>query len=350
MPKPIRVVVVDDSAFMRQLIAQTLAGEAGIEVAGVARDAYQARDLIKTTQPDVVTLDVEMPRMDGIEFLEKIMTLRPMPVVMVSTLTKEGSDATVRALDLGAVDCVCKPGSGDQVGLAAFCEDLIAKVRIASQARPRTRPRRPAPVVASAPANPRNLMIAVGASTGGVERILEILSQLPQECPPVVVTQHMGPAYLASFAARLDSLAQPEVRLAAEGDRLVPGRVLVAPGDRHLTVARAGGQLEARLTDAPPVSGHRPSVDVLFESVAKAAGPAAIGTILSGMGRDGAQGLLAMRAAGAYTIGEQESSCVVYGMPRAAKETGAVMVELPVERIAAEWLKLVETGTRPVAL
>lgn len=344
MTKPARVVVVDDSAFMRQLIAQTLAADHGLEVAGTARDAYQAREVIKATNPDVVTLDVEMPGMDGLDFLTKIMTLRPMPVVMVSTVTKEGSDATIRALELGAVDYVAKPQVGDDHGIVAFRDELITKVRLAARARIRTRlPRSntPPPAISGG-----RLLIAVGASTGGVERIRGILERLPRTCPPIVITQHMGSAFLSSFAARLDGLVEPSVQVATGGERLVPGSVLIAPGEAHLVVEKIGTAYVAKLEHGPLVSGHRPSVDVLFESVARSVGKEAIGTILSGMGKDGAKGLLSMRAAGATTFGEQESSCVVYGMPRAAHDAGGVMVELPWERMAGEWLKVAESCGR----
>lgn len=339
MKPQIRVVVVDDSAFMRQLIAECLTNDGEITVVGMARDPYQARELIKASNPDVVTLDVEMPRMDGLAFLEKIMTLRPMPVVMVSTITKEGSDATVRALELGAVDYVTKPEVSDPSGLAVFQSELVSKVKLAREARVRALVPRAKPVAAPHRPSAAGALIAIGASTGGVERIRDVLAALPAECPPIVIVQHMGASYLASFAARLDTLSALSVRLGQPGDRLLGGTVTISPGDRHLFVERDGAGYRVKLLDLPPVSGHRPSVDVLFESVARAAGPAGVGAILSGMGRDGAAGLLAMRTAGAYTMGEQEASCVVYGMPRAAKEAGAVVTELPLWKIPGELLR-----------
>lgn len=345
MAKPIRVVIVDDSALMRQMLADLLTRSGVIEVVGAARDPYEARDLIKTKNPDVITLDVEMPRMDGISFLEKIMTLRPMPVVMVSSLTREGSEAAVRALELGAVDCVAKPDGSDGRGMEAMAGELVDKIRIASAAR-LTAPRASSPA-AKERNKPRGKttfkrIIAVGASTGGVERIRDLLTAMPVDCPPIVVTQHMGPHFVPSFAARLDALAEPAVTLAIEGARLQAGQVYIAPGDRHLAVAKDSRGYYCRLQDTPPVSGHRPSVDVLFQSVAAAAGSASVGVILSGMGRDGAAGMLAMRKAGCHTIGEQESSCVVYGMPRAAMESGAVVIEMPLSHIAAEMLRAAE--------
>lgn len=342
MPRAIRVVIVDDSALMREMLKEIVSQEPGMEVAGVARDAYEAREIIKATNPDVITLDVEMPKMDGLAFLEKIMTLRPTPVVMVSSLTREGSDATIRALELGAVDCVAKPGGSEGHGFEATARELVDKLRVAATAR--LSMRRPAAAQPGTLPVPRRAgsgtrLIAIGASTGGVERIRDVLAVMPAACPPIVITQHIGPNYVASFASRLDRLSAPSVQVAAHGARLVQGLVLIAPGDRHLTVVRDQQGYVCHIADTPPVSGHRPSVDVLFGSVAKAAGSQAVGVILSGMGRDGANGLLAMRQAGAYTIGEQESSCVVYGMPRAAFDAGAVAVELPLGQIPAEMLR-----------
>ncbi|MBP2313714.1 protein-glutamate methylesterase/protein-glutamine glutaminase [Azospirillum soli] len=341
MPRPIRVVIVDDSSLMREMLKSIISQEPGIEVAGVARDPYEAREVIKQTNPDVITLDVEMPRMDGLSFLEKIMTLRPTPVVMVSSLTQEGSDATIRAMEIGAVDCVAKPDGSEGHGFEAMAHELVAKIRVAATARlSMRRPHAPGPTLATPRrAGSGTRFIAIGASTGGVERIRDVLAVMPADCPPIVITQHMGPSYVPSFAARLDRLSAPRVEVATEGARLTQGVVYIAPGDRHLVVIRDAQGFACHVQDGPAVSGHRPSVDVLFSSVAKAAGANAVGVILSGMGRDGASGMLAMREAGAYTIGETESSCVVYGMPRAAKEAGAVAVELPLAQIPAEMLR-----------
>jgi len=332
-----RVVIVDDSATMRHLLADMLSRDPELEVVGTARDPYEARTIIKQTNPDVLTLDVEMPRMDGLAFLEKIMTLRPMPVIMVSTLTREGAEVTIRALEMGAVDIVTKPSGANWEGLG---QELIAKVKMAARARIRSAPRRPSapsPTVVRRVGGPR--MIAIGASTGGVERIREILAVMPADAPPIVITQHMGATYLESFANRLNSLSAMSVALAENGTQLRTGHVQVAPGDKHLAIVRDGASGYAcRLESSAPVTGHRPSVDVLFQSVAEVAGRHAVGAILSGMGKDGARGLLAMREAGAHTIGERESSCVVYGMPRAAKEIGAVAIELGLAEIPAALL------------
>ncbi len=342
MTRPIRVVVVDDSTFIRQFLTAALSADAGIEIVATARDPYEAREKIKATNPDVVTLDVEMPRMDGLSFLEKIMTLRPTPVIMVSSLTREGSEATVRALELGAVDYVEKPIATDRHGFEALKSELIAKVKMAAHARPSRRVERRLQPLATPRRRVAGAIVAIGASTGGVERIRDLLSVLPSDVPPVVITQHMGPSYLASFAARLDSLSALSVALAEPGLRLGPGTAAVAPGNRHLGVIRDRQGYVCRISDGPPVSGHRPSVDVLFQSVAEAAGNDAVGIILSGMGRDGADGLLAMRSAGAATIGESEASCVVYGMPRIARQCGAVAVEVPLSKIAGELMRALD--------
>lgn len=352
MGRPIRVVIVDDSALMREMLKDILTHEPGIEVAGVARDAFEARQVIKVANPDVVTLDVEMPGMDGLSFLEKIMTLRPTPVIMISSLTREGSDAAIRALELGAVDCLAKPGGSDGKGFEETARELVAKIRVAATARLTIR-RAPATGTLPGPrrAGAAGRLIAIGASTGGVERIRDVLAVMPADCPPIVITQHMGPSYVASFAARLDRLSAPSVQVATHGARLAQGVVYIAPGDRHLAIARDTTGFVCHIQDGPPVTGHRPSVDVLFGSVAKAAGPNAVGVILSGMGRDGAVGMKAMRDAGAHTIGEQESSCVVYGMPRMAFEAGGVAVELSLHHIPAEMLRAFDAiGERPRAV
>ena len=333
----VRVLVVDDSATMRSLISVALRRDPQIEVVGQAGDPIEARAAIKALNPDVVTLDIEMPNMNGLEFLEKIMRLRPMPVIMVSTLTMAGAEATLQALELGAVDCVAKPTSLAS-GPEAF-SDLIEKVKIAarSSVRPRTEP----------PSADRRVgyrasgdIVAIGSSTGGVEALLTILTGFPDTCPPTVITQHMPATFTKSFAARLDRAAGATVCEAYDGAPLEVGKIYLAPGgDTHLEVVRAGG-LRCRLRESEHVSGHRPSVDVLFNSVAVAAKGAAVGVILTGMGRDGAQGLKAMNQAGARTLGQNESTCVVYGMPRAAFELGAVERQLPLPAIGPAILDL----------
>jgi two-component system chemotaxis response regulator CheB len=334
----IRVLIVDDSATMRSLISTILSRDPEIEVVGEAGDPLEAREAIKRLNPDVLTLDVEMPNMNGIDFLEKIMRLRPMPVVMVSTLTVRGAEATMEALELGAIDCVAKPSTG---GLEGF-HDLPFKVKAAAKAkvRPLRQAEPGAPKLAPLEHTPNDCIIAIGSSTGGVEALITVLSRFPANCPPTVITQHMPATFTKSFSERLDRLCAPKVAEAYDGAVLESGRIYIAPGgDTHLEISGGSSGLRCRLSDGPAVNGHRPSVDVLFRSVAKVAGPKAIGAILTGMGRDGAEGLLAMRRAGARTVGQDESSSVVYGMPKAAFEIGAVERQAPLERIAAELLK-----------
>ncbi|WP_312139044.1 chemotaxis response regulator protein-glutamate methylesterase [Brevundimonas sp. BH3] len=324
----IKVLVVDDSATMRSLISAVLRRDPDIEVVGTAEDPLEARAKIKTLNPDVLTLDVEMPNMNGLEFLEKIMRLRPMPVVMVSTLTQAGTDVTLAALEIGAVDAVAKPAVGHPAS-EAFA-DLAEKVK--SAARARVRPLEPRNVQAHQGvyhADP-NHILAIGSSTGGVEALLTILSAFPADCPATVITQHMPASFTRSFAARLDRTSNVHVSEAVDGAVLQTGHVYLAPGGAaHLTVV--GGR--CRLVTSDPVNGHRPSVDVLFESVARLGRPMT-GVILTGMGRDGARGLKTMRDAGARTFGQDEASCVVYGMPKAAFEVGAVERQMPLTRLA----------------
>jgi len=316
--KQVRVLVVDDSATMRALISARLRRDPEIDVVGGAGDPLEAREMIKALNPDVITLDVEMPRMNGIEFLERLMRLRPMPVIMVSTLTQEGAEATLQALELGAFDCVAKPAASE---MAQAFGDLADKVKAAAHSRVRAGSRAPAQERRPINFQSNGRVLAIGASTGGVEALISILSVLPENCPPTVITQHMPATFTASFAARLDRLCAPRVSEARDGDPLKPGRIYVAPGGaRHLEI---GGGV-CRLQESDLINGHRPSVDVLFHSVAAACGARAVGLILTGMGKDGARGLKAMRDAGASTFGQDEASCVVYGMPKAAFEAGAV--------------------------
>jgi two-component system chemotaxis response regulator CheB len=337
---PIRVLIVDDSATMRGLISATLEKDPAIEVVGEASDPLEARKAIKTLDPDVITLDVEMPNMNGIEFLEKIMRLRPTRVIMVSTLTERGASTTIRALEIGAFDCVAKPSSRDPRSfdsLAAKIKSIAATPLSRAEptaARPREASARPAPDF-----KPDGRLVAIGSSTGGVEALLTILQQFPQNCPPTVITQHMPPVFTASFAARLDRICKPHVSEAVDGAPLTVGQIYVAPGgNAHLEVVRRGVGLQCRLVDSEAINGHRPSVDVLFNSVAQTVGGRSLGVILTGMGRDGAEGLLAMRRSGAETIGQDEASSLVYGMPRAAFELGSVGRQLPLSRIGAHIL------------
>ncbi|WP_347093772.1 protein-glutamate methylesterase/protein-glutamine glutaminase [Sphingomonas parapaucimobilis] len=327
----VRTLIVDDSPTMRALIAGMLSRDPDIEVVGAANGPHQAREMIKALDPDVITLDVEMPDMNGLDFLERVMRLRPMPVVMLSTLTQAGADTTIRALELGAVECCAKP--------ATNCIDprIAESVKAAASSR-RIRVRDMAPAAPTPMADFKPIpgsLIAIGASTGGVEALIQVLSGFPANCPPTVICQHMPATFTTSFAARLDRLSKPTVTEARHGQPLVAGHVYLAPGGtHHMEVGGVDGQYRARLIPDDPVSGHRPSVDRLFHSVAKTVGAKAVGAILTGMGRDGADGLLAMRGKGCMTIGQDRDSCVVYGMPGVAQDIGAVTRQLTLTRIA----------------
>jgi len=342
-----KVLVIDDSALVRQLLTEILNADPGLEVVGSAADPYIARDKIKALQPDVLTLDVEMPRMDGITFLRNLMRLRPMPVVMVSSLTQRGAEVTLEALDLGAVDFVSKPRLDVRAGLESYAEEIRQKVRTAARvpvARLESRlnavpPKHSADAVLDK-RPPRFLrttdrLVAVGASTGGTQAIRLVLSRLPADAPGIVVTQHIPGTFSESFAKRLDGATPLCVCQADDGQQILPGHVYIAPGDRHLLVERSGARYLCRLHDGPPVNRHKPSVDVLFRSVAQNVGPNAIGVLLTGMGDDGARGLLEMREAGAQTLVQDEHSSVVWGMPGEAVRLGAAGAVLPLERIAA---------------
>ncbi|MEQ1772753.1 MAG: chemotaxis response regulator protein-glutamate methylesterase [Burkholderiales bacterium] len=344
MAEKIRVIIVDDSQVMREMIAQIVNTQPDMVVAAMAQDPYEAREKIKALSPDVVLLDIEMPRMDGLTFLEKIMRLRPMPVVMVSTLTVAGGEATLRALELGAVDFVTKPAmQKSNTLISTFAVDIASKVRIAFAAAPQIARRRWAGAATVAPRLPvtlgvtaRNAVIAIGASTGGIEAITTVLQGLPESVPPVLIVQHLPQPFTRLFAARLNTLCALKVKEAAQGDILHPGHVYIAPGNQHLKVGRGVSGWITLLTEDPLLNGHRPSVDHLFDSVAQQAGRHAVGVILSGMGADGAAGLLRMKQAGAVTIGQDAASCVVYGMPRAAHEMGAVEKQVALDSVAHE--------------
>jgi two-component system, chemotaxis family, protein-glutamate methylesterase/glutaminase len=332
---PVRVVVVDDSAVMRQLLTVLLSEDPGIDVVGSAPDPHVARDQIKALNPDVVTLDIEMPHMDGLEFLRKIMALRPMPVVMISTLTQTGAETTLEALETGAVDFVAKPVADLAGVLDAFGSELRQKVRAAARTRVTTRRETTsAPMLRPAHHKSSDALVVVGASTGGVEALKVLLTGLPADCPPILITQHMPPRFTAAFAQRLDRECAMSVSEAEDQCVIERGHVYIAPGSHHLELVRRGSRFVCRLTEEPPVSGHRPSVDVLFRSAARSVGAKAVGVILTGMGKDGAEGLLDMRHAGAITLGQDEASSLIYGMPRAAYERGAVMKQVPLGRMA----------------
>jgi len=337
--RKIRVLVVDDSALVRRLLTQIIDSQPDMEAVGAAPDPIVARDMIKRLDPDVLTLDVEMPRMDGLDFLEKLMRLRPMPVLMISTLTERGSEAALRAMELGAVDFVAKPRTGLSDGLAGYAEEIADKIRGTAAARVRrlatpVAPSHSADVVLPAVSNriaTTEKLIIVGASTGGTEAIKEFLRKMPPDCPGILIAQHMPENFTRSFAQRLDAICPINVREAGDGERVLPGHAFIAPGHSHLLLRRSGANYVTELSQAPPVNRHRPSVDVLFRSAANAAGRNVVGVILTGMGKDGAAGMLEMRQAGAINFAQDESTCVVFGMPKEAIAVGAVdeVVGLP---------------------
>ncbi|GAB4401991.1 MAG: chemotaxis response regulator protein-glutamate methylesterase [Rhodoferax sp.] len=352
--KKIRVVVVDDSALVRSLLSEMINRQPDMQCVGAANDPLVAREMIRELNPDVITLDIEMPRMDGIEFLSRLMRLRPMPVVMISTLTERGAEVTLRALELGAVDFVCKPRMGVADGLSQLSEQIVEKIRIAAQAHTR-RLVQPAAAVepASAPSKRGTVvaptkpvpsgggikfgserLVAIGASTGGTEAIKEVLVPLPADFPAIVITQHMPPGFTTSFAARLNSLCKIAVKEASHGERILPGHAYIAPGGLQFSVTKSGANYIAVCEPGEPVNRHRPSVEVLFRSVAAVAGRNAIGIMLTGMGNDGARAMREMRDAGSYNLVQDEASCVVFGMPREAILHGAADEVLPLDKIA----------------
>jgi two-component system chemotaxis response regulator CheB len=341
----IRVLVVDDSAVVRHMLHALLGGEADMTVVGMAGDPFEARELIVATRPDVITLDIQMPRMDGLSFLRRLMTYHPLPVVILSSVAPENSDSAMLALELGAIEVVGKP-KGDTDG-AQFRRVLTTAVRAAARARlmplPRTGPK---PAV---PRQARSLgpdLVAIGASTGGIRAIEAILQQFPADAPPCLIVQHLPPQFTSSFAARLDTLSRMTVREARHGERLGTGVALVAPGDRHMLVVGDEGGYTIRLSDAPRVHHQRPAVDVLFDSVAAMAGPRAAAALLTGMGSDGARGLLRIREEGGFTVAESEETCVVYGMPRKAVDLDAASRVAPLQDIAAALLGGLHRGRR----
>lgn len=356
LPSRCRVLIVDDSAVVRQLLSEILAADPEIEVVGTASDPYVAREKIKLLKPDVLTLDVEMPRMDGLMFLHNLMRLHPIPVVMISSLTQRGADTTLQALALGAVDFVSKPTLDVQRGLRGFAEEIITKVKMAARARVRVpeRPLLPAPgstgtqsapgasalTAARARFRTTDRLIAIGASAGGTEALRVVLEGMPADAPAVVITQHLPASFSAAFAERLDRHSAMAVREASDGEAILPGHAYIPKGGQHLRVIGDGARWRCRIDDGPAVNRHKPAVDVLFHSVAQTAGANAIGAILTGMGDDGARGLLAMRQAGARTLIQDEATAVVWGMPGAAHKLGAAEEIVPLERIAERLLTL----------
>lgn len=341
----IKVLVVDDSALIRALLKEIIAADPELLLVGQAPDAYVARDMIKQHNPDVITLDIEMPRMDGLTFLEKLMAGRPTPVVMISSLTEKGADATLRAMELGAIDFIAKPKLGIREGMAEYADEICQKLKDASRARLIRR----APVVASGNEPPSagsrlpfagtEKILAIGASTGGTEAIKDVLLQMPANSPGIVITQHMPAGFTRTFAERLDRLTRLNVMEAHGGERILPGQAYIAPGGKHLLVVRSGANYETRLSDSEPVWRHRPAVDPMFESLAECAGQNVVAALLTGMGKDGARGLLAIRERGGYTFAQDEATSVIYGMPREAVALNAAEEVLPLQSIAAGMLE-----------
>lgn len=333
---PINVLIVDDSALIRRVLTEIIDSQPDMRVVGVARDAAVARERIKTLHPDVVTLDIEMPGMNGLDFLEKLMQLRPMPIVMISSLTERNADATLRALELGAVDFVSKPKLDIAAGLQAYSELIADKLRTAAQARVGVAARRwtrSEPATGSVMQASGESVVVVGASTGGTQAVRDILAHMPPDCPAILVTQHMPETFTRAFAERLDGMCPIRVKEAEHGEPVLPGHAYIAPGHSHLLLARTAGKYRVELDKSAPVNRHRPSVDVLFNAAAVAAGRHAIGVILTGMGGDGAAGMVAMKRAGAYNIAQDKATSVVFGMPRMAIEAGAVDQVLPLGEI-----------------
>ena len=341
-----RVLIVDDSAVVRQVLTTFLNKQPGITVVGAAPDPFIARDMLVREQPDVVTLDIEMPRMDGVTFLRKLMATRPTPTIIVSSLTPDGSDMAIEALAAGAVEVLCKPNAAYDLG--SMTAELLSAVRRAANAKVKSISVSPRPPnERRALTRTTNQIIAIGASTGGVTALETVLTALPASAPPIVIVQHMPPGFTAAFAERLSRLCAVEVREAAEGDAVIPGRVLVARGDRHLVLDRSGAQYFVRLQDGPRVGLFKPAVDVLFRSVAQCAGRNAIGIIMTGMGRDGADAIKVMHDQGAATIAQDEASCVVFGMPKEAIATGGIDEAVPLERITQRMLALAQSRSIP---
>lgn len=361
-----RVLIIDDSALVRSLLTEIINTQPDMQAVGAAPDPLAAREMIRALNPDVLTLDVEMPKMDGLDFLERLMRLRPTPVVMVSTLTAKGAETTLKALELGAIDFVAKPKIGIAAGIQELAHDITEKIRVASRARMHRRVERPAPppgsdaaaagnpaaghgVVKTPPATYSRLstekLIAIGSSTGGIEAVREVLVHLPSDSPAVLITQHMPPGFTHSFAHRLNGLCRITVSEAVDGERALPGHAYIAPGGRHMRLARSGSNYLIALDDGEPVNRHRPSVEVLFRSVAAHAGPNAMGVMLTGMGKDGANAMLEMFRAGSFNVAQDEATSVVFGMPKEAIALGAVHEVLPLQQIAARLQeKLAELG------
>ena len=330
----IKVLVVDDSALIRSLLSEIVKSESDMFLVGAAADAYAARELVNQYAPDVITLDVEMPKVDGLTFLEKLMKARPTPVIMISSLTEQGADVTMRALELGAVDFLPKPKLDIAKGIEQYRIEIVEKIHSAAKAKIKPKAKGSYATPADLKFKTTEKIIAIGASTGGTEAIKEVLIQLPVDCPGVVITQHMPPGFTTSFANRLDSICRIKVIEAKGGERIVPGHAYLAPGAMHLRVIRSGADYRVELDDGPRVSGHKPSVDVMFQSVAEAVGANALAVILTGMGKDGAFGIRSIAQQGGYTIAQDEETSLIFGMPQEAIKTGAVKKVVPLDKVS----------------
>ena len=346
----IRVLVVDDSALIRSLLAEIIKQTPDMELVGAAPDAYVAKDMVMDLKPDVITLDIEMPKVNGLTFLDRLMKARPTPVIMISTLTEKGADATIRSLELGAIDFIAKPKIDVARGIGEYQAEIVDKIRIAAKTTPRPRSRSSIDVKAiPLQYSGTETIVGIGASTGGTEAIRSVLEQLSPAFPATIITQHMPPNFTKSFAHRLNSICQMNVHEAQDGERILPGNAYIAPGDKHMTLVRSGADYRIKLDDGPLVCGHKPAVDVMFNSLAKVVGKNAIATILTGMGKDGAVGLLALQQSGAITMAQDEASCVVYGMPKAAVDIGATKHIIELGKMSKALTKAVEQlggGTR----
>lgn len=346
----IRVLVVDDSALIRSLLSEIIRQAPGLELVGAAQDAFVAREMVVKLQPDVITLDIEMPKVDGLTFLDRLMKARPTPVVMISTLTEQGADATIRSLEIGAIDFIAKPKINVAEGIGDYQREIVEKIKMAASSKPKKRAtsntaKKTIPIAYKG----TEIIVGIGASTGGTEAIKEVLRGLSPAFPATVITQHMPPSFTKSFANRLNLQCAVNVSEAVNDQRLLPGNVYIAPGDKHLEVKRSGADYRIKLIDGPLVSGHKPSVDVMFDSLAQVVGKNCVATILTGMGKDGASGMLALKEANAMTFAQDEASCVVYGMPRVAYEMGGVNEVVPLQKMSAVLTAAIEkkgAGTR----
>ena len=347
---PIRVLVVVDSALIRSMLSEIIRQAPELELVGAAQDAFVAKEMVVQLKPDVITLDIEMPKVDGLTFLDRLMKARPTPVLMISTLTEKGADATIRSLEIGAIDFIPKPKIDVVRGIEQYQREIVEKIKLAAETTPNKRavsrvPQKAIPIAYKG----TEIIVGIGASTGGTEAIKEVLRGLSPAFPATVITQHMPPNFTKSFAKRLDATCAVSVKEAVNEERLLPGNVYIAPGDKHLEVKRSGADYRIKLIDGPLVSGHKPSVDVMFESLANVVGSNCVAAILTGMGKDGAKGMLALKQANAMTLAQDEESCVVYGMPKAAYEMGGVNQVVSLANMTASLTSAIErkgAGTR----